>query len=389
VCEWFEESHVDILPSTSGQEQPRYLSGDLPPPQAGRVHNAATTHALSGLGTHAALARWADHWLVNRRDCYGGYWRKESGDVSPTTRKKTLTLATLARHFSATHLGDIVGLPSASERPDSTAKWLAVDIDAHGPKAEPEFNLRAALHWFDRLLEFGFSPLLLASNGVGGFHVWAIFSFPIPLAAAFAAGQFLIHDWRDWSLPIPPEVFPKQIELSGKGFALWLRAPLSLHHKRPWRSPIWNGQRWLHGIEAAEFLLGVEGSDPAALLTATECWTDTLSDPVRFEARKSLPSADAGDIRKRAIDYLAKIPGAIQGQRGSDPTYLAARVLVYGFDLPAEEALEILLEQFNPKCSPPWSEQELRHKIADANSKPFNRPRGYLRDAPGRKGARP
>src|SRR5262249_32955309 len=59
-----------------------------------------------------------------------------------------------------------------------------------------------------------------------------------------------------------------------------------------------------------------------------------------------------------------------------------ARALVYGFDLPPADALRLLLRHCNPRCVPPWSEGELRHKVEDADRIPFGTPRGYLRDEP-------
>ncbi len=80
----------------------------------------------------------------------------------------------------------------------------------------------------------------------------------------------------------------------------------------------------------------------------------------------------------RARKYLAKMPPAVSGQRGHDALMTAARVLVHGFELPTGEAYELLAGEFNPRCLPPWSEKEIRHKIAEAGSKPFDKPRGWL-----------
>jgi hypothetical protein len=80
----------------------------------------------------------------------------------------------------------------------------------------------------------------------------------------------------------------------------------------------------------------------------------------------------------RAVAYLAKVPPAISGQGGHAQTYAAARAVVWGFDLGPEVGLDLLLEHYNPLCAPPWSEEELRHKCADAHADPFDKPRGYL-----------
>src|SRR6185503_13725715 len=62
-------------------------------------------------------------------------------------------------------------------------------------------------------------------------------------------------------------------------------------------------------------------------------------------------------------------------------TYAAATALVHGFALAPDVAMRMLAERFNPRCEPPWSDRELRHKVDDAASKAHARPRGWLRDA--------
>ncbi len=84
-----------------------------------------------------------------------------------------------------------------------------------------------------------------------------------------------------------------------------------------------------------------------------------------------------GDRVLRARRYLSCIPGAVSGQGGHQATWLAALAMVRGFALPEETALELLLSGFNARCSPPWSERELRHKVASA-AKDANSAIGYL-----------
>ncbi len=86
-------------------------------------------------------------------------------------------------------------------------------------------------------------------------------------------------------------------------------------------------------------------------------------------------------VLRRAEAYLDRIPPAISGSGGHSQTYAAATAMVHGFGLDPETALGLLLERYNPRCQPPWSEKELRHKVSDAASKPHERPHGWLRDA--------
>jgi hypothetical protein len=80
----------------------------------------------------------------------------------------------------------------------------------------------------------------------------------------------------------------------------------------------------------------------------------------------------------RAAAYLERCPPAISGQGGHDQTFAVARAIVYGFSLGPEVGYELLTKHFNPRCLPPWSEKELLHKCEEADTQPFDKPRGYL-----------
>lgn len=82
---------------------------------------------------------------------------------------------------------------------------------------------------------------------------------------------------------------------------------------------------------------------------------------------------------KRASAYLAKLPSAISGQAGHDDCWNAALTVVRGFSLPAGVAFDLLSSEFNPRCTPPWSDRELEHKIEDAEGSYL--PAGYLLEA--------
>jgi hypothetical protein len=84
------------------------------------------------------------------------------------------------------------------------------------------------------------------------------------------------------------------------------------------------------------------------------------------------------DVRRRAILYLSRCPPAISGQGGHDQTFAVARAVVYGFNLGPDVSYQLLAEHYNPRCVPPWSEKELRHKVEEADTKPLDKPRGYL-----------
>jgi len=82
-------------------------------------------------------------------------------------------------------------------------------------------------------------------------------------------------------------------------------------------------------------------------------------------------------VSDRARLYVAKIPGAVSGQGGHNQTFAVACALVHGFALSESDALAILTE-YNGRCSPPWTERELVHKLQSAVHARHDKPRGHL-----------
>lgn len=77
----------------------------------------------------------------------------------------------------------------------------------------------------------------------------------------------------------------------------------------------------------------------------------------------------SGDEQQRlnaARRSLAKMWPAIQGQNGSRACFTAALMLLRRYQLSEAAALSLLTTDYNPRCSPPWSPQELQHKVSSA-----------------------
>lgn len=85
--------------------------------------------------------------------------------------------------------------------------------------------------------------------------------------------------------------------------------------------------------------------------------------------------ATDGNVIEQARKYLDTLPPAISGEGGHNRTFHVACVLVVGFGLEREDALA-LLKEWNESCQPPWTDDELEHKIDDALQEPGER--GYM-----------
>lgn len=84
--------------------------------------------------------------------------------------------------------------------------------------------------------------------------------------------------------------------------------------------------------------------------------------PVWISAKR--PHSGHIDVSKveRAKRYLASVPPAVTGQHGDLHTFRVCCRVVRGFALNAEDALDALAE-WNARCEPPWSVEELRDKL--------------------------
>ena len=89
-------------------------------------------------------------------------------------------------------------------------------------------------------------------------------------------------------------------------------------------------------------------------------------------------SGDAATKLKRASAYLARMPESISGQNGHAALWNAAFVLVKGFQLDPQDAHDLLMSEYNPRCQPEWSGKQIAHKIRGVNAS--HESGGFIRD---------
>jgi hypothetical protein len=223
------------------------------------------------------LAEWVMIHLVNRTDVWGRYVRRKGDEATQVVTvpfrdergKSFLDHDSLRKHFRTRQPSGQLGLHSASS--DMSSRWLAIDIDRHDPDDEwsvtPEGNLAAARGWHQALVECGFDPLLMDSNGIGGFHLLVIFSEPMSTLSVHQFGMRLVNDFDRRGLDQKPEVFPGKPKWDHYGD--WLRLP-GRHHSRPHYTRVWNDEpgaelRWLVGNDAIDRILATRPAHHTAL----------------------------------------------------------------------------------------------------------------------------
>lgn len=168
-----------------------------------------------------------------------------------TTPDRRLTLDTLRWHFTGIDPGFLIGAAITSQ--EGTCKWGLIDIDRHMESTNPETNWKYAQLIWSRIKQLGFNPLLLDSNGFGGYHILFLFAEPRPHADVYAFLQWCIRDQKDHALGEPPETFPKQAIIRE---GTWVRLP-GLHHTKTHYTSAWDNtdQYWLDAADTIKQLI--------------------------------------------------------------------------------------------------------------------------------------
>ncbi len=89
--------------------------------------------------------------------------------------------------------------------------------------------------------------------------------------------------------------------------------------------------------------------------------------PPRIPIRKTFNGrrTQYRDPVESAAKYVDKMEPATSGVGGHNQTFKVACKLVGNFGLSFEEAMSIM-EKYNERCQPPWSQRDLVHKLQDA-----------------------
>lgn len=227
------------------------------------------------------LAPWILTHLVNRTDVWGRYLPKRNRKPKPVKEgghqgnaitapfrdergKVFLGLSSLEKHFKAVD-GGVLGIHSASS--DGSSRWVAIDIDLHDEEdlsVTREGNFVAAREWYVALQKLGLDPLLLDSNGRGGFHIWVVFAQPMNSRSVRAFADQLVHDYQRRGLDRAPDLFPGTLGANHLGS--WLRLPgrhhTLPHYTRVYNDQAWEERTWLDGHDAIDRILATQ---PASL----------------------------------------------------------------------------------------------------------------------------
>ena len=300
------------------------------------------------------LAEWILANLVNRTDVWGRYLAKKKRKEDCSDKKKGfhgnvvtvpfkdergktfLGISSLEKHFKATD-GGVLGIHSVSR--DGTSRWFAIDVDRHDEddlSVTAEGNFVAARGWYTELQKLGFDPLLMDSNGKGGFHIWVVFEEPMRARSVRAFVDDFVSDYPQRGLDNVPDLFPGTHGSNQLGS--WLRLPgrhhTRDHYTRVFNDQSWDDQRWLEGHDAIDRILATRPT-PRDLLEKLEIERSVKTVCIDFDGVihsyrsgwkgvENIPDPPIHGVREAIAHLRKRYRVVVHSARGNTPEGCAA-----------------------------------------------------------------
>lgn len=224
-------------------------------------------------------------------------------------------------------------------RSDSTSGRLENCSTVRAPYADLDFKNFIEAEARQALESFPLEPSFVVNSG-GGLHCYWILS----------RGFDLRHNSDSFNALLRSLARTLNADLSAAEPARVLRLPGSINWKR----------EYPHHPHVR-----VETADSTRSYSLSDFEFLQLDEP-EPNAENAGRQAHVVDERiKRARAYARALPGAVQGEHGDLATYQAAAKM-RDFDLTEAECLQVLADEFNPRCRPPWSHEDLQTKVSNA-----------------------
>ena len=295
------------------------------------------------MGRMMELIRLFRERLIQRVDLYpiqldeGGY----------TVVRKSLTDDVIRQHVT----GQLtLGLYPA---PDSTTKWLCVDVDT--------LEHSALRMLWQRLTQLQL-PYLTEFSGRKGYHIWVFFQKPVQNRTARELGRLVTPDH---------EIFPKQDVIAEGGLGNLVKAPLGIHRV--------TGKRCLFVGRDMKVLpdqlkaLDQQGTiDPAQVLLKHAPPTDERPmgvTPSRVQAKSDNSHSGDAHLSLHLIKDCARcaiLAGTDEGNRNRVGYIIATELRRIG--MPMDAVTHIVSTVWNRRNRPPLDNSELASIVRSAYS---------------------
>lgn len=319
---------------------------------------------FSGWFDHDHLRDLARHALSLTRQASGVYFT--INPVKPAVASKRMnTVLNVPKEFPLTHDSDI------DQRP-----YFLVDVDRVRPTDEPSTDEELA------------HVRRVADDQIVPFLAHLGFSHPVVLCSG--NGIHLIYRVRFGPTRRALDPAKALLALLAERFDC-AEVKIDTNTSNPARMTKVPGTRARKGTESPgrpHRLVKIEGyddttTDPAR--TVDEIldelqpgWDRVVSSPAPSSPPSCRRDTNPDKVHKRAVAWLATMDPSIQGQDGSGKLMAAARCMCWGF-LGREAGYRVILDHFNPRCVPPWSEAEIAH-ACDSAMVGADEPQFWLRD---------
>jgi len=290
--------------------------------------------------------------FVHRTDCYA----EQLPDGQYNSIKEPLTKDLIRQHLRGEKTIGVYQIAA-----DNTVKWGMYDFDLADVTNEALENLRKQVTMFVEALTgktIRFEAILVEFSGCKGYHLWVFFDPPIP---ALVVNRLLRNVMKDLKIQGGIEVFPKQGELTGKGFGNLVKLPLGKHRISGKFSVIYD-KEW--NPLSLQYILKVKPvhTDPQEIAQIKEIIK--REDSGWMEKTESLGQPYTGEDPPCVKSYLRG--GLGPGERDPVGIQLASYLLNFkGMKETPEkqqQALEILLEWNKQNC-PPHTEPKIKEAM--------------------------
>ncbi|MBW1722453.1 MAG: DNA primase [Deltaproteobacteria bacterium] len=221
-----------------------------------------------------AVQRYLD-LFSGREDCFARQWaNRPEGKQGYVPVRRPMAEQDVEEHLSGKKTYGIYLL-----RADSTVRVAVIDVDVDAKFRKGNLNRddkdlirRERAYIFTRIIEMakesGLMPVSEFSGGKG-FHFWFFFEKPVSAGSARRPLERIRQTLEKDLSAFQIEVFPKQDNLSGKGFGNLVKLPLGVHRLTGKRSYFIDCHD--RGVEAQlAFLQKIRATDPEKILVPAD-----------------------------------------------------------------------------------------------------------------------
>jgi len=220
----------------------------------------------------------------------------------------------------------------------------AVWIDMDEKNAEPDYHLD-----LEGVLNTVQPTPDMVIRTPGGWHSYDVFPTPIVFdqSSTTLYKSLLLRLQQNYqAYGADPKVCDTPRIMRVPGFFHWKKEPVLV--------TLEYASKPRYGQSTEDLIAEIQRSNPYEL-------PDECSLGFKFDYQSSIPEETRYEL---ASEWLAQKTEAIENDDGSG-TLMSAAWVGPKFALEYETAFELLMEEYNPRCEPEWSEWEMHHKLQD------------------------